>query len=638
MARISNKEGEIILKPTRILTFVVLFLFTALVIGFYAAPQASAQQNCPGCTTDKKCENCKDNTKAPCSKDCTSETAKNGKTPCGRDTQCPSCKEEAAKQNAAAKDSKCSGCKDCKCTTTKAANCACGKDCKCATCKDGKCVCGKDCKCTKQNTKATEAKIVILHTNDFHGNLKPLKDKKLDPTGEVGGSAYIAPMIAKIRTENKGIVLLLDAGDIAQGTPVSNYFKGKPVVEVMNYLKYDAMTIGNHEFDWRIPAMGEMIKTAKFPVICANIVDAKTSKPLFAMKPYIIKKVGNLKVGIIGLTTTETPSVTKAENVKGLKFLDPAATANKYIPLMKKEGAEIIIALTHLGIDDDKILAEKTKGIDFIVGGHSHTELDTPVKVGNTVILQTKSYGRFLGRLELVYDKTNKKIVSYTDKNELIPTLHKDITPDPAVVAIIEKYNKQVAPIMEKEIGKTELDLIRETGKDHADSVLGNLICDAMKANAHADVAIYNPGGVRSDILKGSIKMEDLFKVLPFDNWLVSFTLKGEDIQKILEHGAKGKGSAQVGGMTFSIDYSKPEGSRVSEVMIAGQPLDLNKTYRVTTIDFLYTGGDGFNFKNGTDLKYGDFVRDVVEEYIREYSPINKDADKRIKVIGETAK
>ncbi|MCE1246134.1 MAG: 5'-nucleotidase C-terminal domain-containing protein [Firmicutes bacterium] len=602
---------------SRIITFAVLFLFAAFVLGVSAAPQVFAQQtSCPGCT-DKNAV--KDSKPASTTTDNKCSIGKDGKTPCGKDAQCKACKEGKGACGTTAKDSACK----------------CGKDCKCPGCKDGKCVCGADCKC--KNAQNTVAKLVILHTNDFHGNLKPLKDKKLDPEGEVGGSAYIAPMIAKVRAENKGNVLLLDAGDIAQGTPVSNYFKGVPVVEVMNYLKYDAMTIGNHEFDWRLPALQAMAKTAKFPILCANIVYEKTpAKAIFDLKPYMIKKVGGLKVGIIGLTTPETPKVTKVENVKGVKFLDPVATANKYIPQMKKEGADIIVALTHLGVDDDKVLAEKAKGIDIIVGGHSHTELMTPVKVGNTVILQTKSYGRFLGKMELTYDKKAKKIVTITEQNELIPTLHKDITPDPAVVAIIEKYNKQIAPVMEKEVGEAKIDLVRTTGKDHADSVMADLICDSMKANTNADVCIYNPGGVRSDIVKGIIKMEDIFKVLPFDNWLVTFNLTGADILKVLEHGAKGHGSAQVAGMTFTIDYSKPEGSRVSEVMVAGKPLDPAATYRVATIDFLYTGGDGFDFKKATDVKYGDFARDVLAEYVKEHSPISKEADKRIKVIGET--
>jgi len=487
----------------------------------------------------------------------------------------------------------------------------------------------QECKCGEK------CKLVIIHTNDFHGNLLPQKAKRVSKTSKVGGSAYIATLIEKIRKENKGKCLLLDAGDIAQGTPVSNYFKGKPVVEVMNYLNYDAMTIGNHEFDWRQPALKEMIKLAKFPVVCANVVYEKDpARTIFDVKPYIIKRVNGINVGILGLTTPRTPIITKAVNVKGLKFLDPAKTAIKYIPKMKKDGADIIIALTHLGFQDDIKLAKDVKGIDIIVGGHSHTKLINPKKVGNTIIVQASKYGRYVGKLELEVCSKGKKIESYTEKNELIPVINSELTPDKQVVKIIMKYEDKIAPIMKKVVGKTEVDLVRSKGKGNADCNLGDLITDGIRAKTGADVALYNSGGIRAEIYAGDIKAEDVFKVLPFENWLVTARMKGEDIVKLLEHGASGKyGSAQVSGVTFSIDYSKPKMSRLSDVMIGGKPLKKDKYYIISTIDFVFGGGDGYDFKNARDIKYGDHIRDVITEYIKKNSPLKIKADGRIKVI-----
>lgn len=479
---------------------------------------------------------------------------------------------------------------------------------------------------------AREKEIIILHTNDFHGQLLPSKGK------DTGGAAYLAALIEKIKKENPGKVLLLDAGDIAQGTPLSNEFKGEPVVEIMNYLKYDAMAIGNHEFDWRQPALKQMIKWAKFPVVCANIVLKDNPKKLaFNVKPFIIKEVSGVKIGILGLTTTETPSITKVENVKGLIFEDPAKAARKYIPLMKKEGAQIIVALTHQGVDDDRKLAEEAPEIDLIVGGHSHTNLFKPDKVGNTMIVQAGSKGRFLGEMKLTYSPESKKVENWTTENELIAVSHKDIEPDRNVIAIIEKFEKKAGPKFKKPVGETKNPLGRSCEQDHSDSTLGDMICDAMRSKSGADISFYNPGGIRADLPAGKLLVEDMINILPFDNWLVTFNMKGENIQKILEHGAAGHSSVQVSGITFDIDYNKPAGQRVSNVMVAGKPLENDKVYEVSTIDFLYGGGDKYPFKEYSEgLKYGDHIRDIVTEYVEEFSPLDIKADKRIKASNKS--
>ncbi|MCD4784437.1 MAG: bifunctional metallophosphatase/5'-nucleotidase [Candidatus Eremiobacteraeota bacterium] len=478
--------------------------------------------------------------------------------------------------------------------------------------------------------------LVILHTNDVHGQLKSLRDKRMSKDSKVGGSAYLSTLINDLRKKYKGHVLLLDAGDIAQGTPVSNHFKGIPVVDVMNYMKYDVMTIGNHEFDWRQPALKAMIDRAKFPVVCANIVYKKDpSKTIHNVKPYVIKKVGDIKVGILGLCTPYTVTITKKENVKGLLFLNVAKTSKKYIPIMKKEGANIIIALTHLGIEDDIKLAKAVKGIDVIVGGHSHSKLKDPKKVGNTLIVQAKSKGRYLGKLELRYCMGHKRIKSYSEKDVLIPIVNSKLKADEKVLGIIDKYEKEIAPMMRKVVGKTELDLTKATGKDHKDSVLGNLICDAMIDKSGADVSIYNPGGIRAEVYAGDITVENMITVLPFDNWLVTCDLRGKELVEIFEHAASRKGSAQVSGITFEIDYSKPKGKRLSNVKIAGKPIDKNKIYTITTIDFLFTRGDGYDFKAAKNVKYGDHIRDVVTEYVRKKSPLRIKPDKRIKSVGK---
>ena len=206
----------------------------------------------------------------------------------------------------------------------------------------------------------------------------------------MGGAAYLAAMIEAEKTRNPRGVILLSAGDMFQGTPISDVFQGRPVLEMMNGLHFDAMTLGNHEFDWGRTALAGIIESAAFPVLSANIVD-RAGNYLPGVRPYIIVERKGVKIAVIGLTTPETPYATKAENVKDLTFLDPAGVLPGLLAEVRRKGARLIVLLTHLGLDEDKRLAAAVKGIDVIVGGHSHTVVTDPVTVGRTIIVQAGS-------------------------------------------------------------------------------------------------------------------------------------------------------------------------------------------------------------------------------------------------------
>lgn len=479
--------------------------------------------------------------------------------------------------------------------------------------------------------------IVILHTNDLHGNLLPVTDKKVAPPPEkVGGSAYIAGLVKQIRGSNFGKVLLLDAGDIAQGTLVSNYFYGRPVIEVMNRMGYDAMVLGNHEFDWGMKALNEMLKVARFPVLAANVVDRATGKSLGFTKPYCVLDVAGIKVGIIGVANPFTPTITKAANVKGLEFLSPERSVEAYSAELRKQGIRVIGVVSHLGIEGDEKLAASIGGLAFIVGGHSHTVLKDPKKVGDTVIVQAGSTGKYLGRLSLNIDPNSGKVISHTRADELIPVLDGSIKPDPEVAKIVEGYEARIRPIMEKVVAEALEDLPAKVSDGEVDSPLGNLITDSMRENCKSDIAIYNSGGIRASIQKGPVTTGMIFTVLPFDNVLIKMDLTGEQIRKLLEAGTRGKGVLQVSGMTYTYSPASPEGSRIKEVLVNGKPLDAKKIYRICTIDFLATGGDGFTiFKKGKNLLYGDLSRDVFVRYAENLKRLAAPKTSRIKVLKE---
>jgi 2',3'-cyclic-nucleotide 2'-phosphodiesterase (5'-nucleotidase family) len=465
---------------------------------------------------------------------------------------------------------------------------------------------------------ARETTLVIIHTNDLHGHLKPHIYKRISEDREVGGAAYLAALIEKIRQEYPGQTLLLDAGDVAQGTPISNAFFGEPTFQVMNYLKYDAVTLGNHEFDWKLPALLKMVREAQYPVLSANIVRADSpGRHIEGVKPFIIKEVNGVRVGILGLTTVKTPFQTTDTGItKELKFLDPVATAREYIPIMKNQGASFIVLLSHLGFDQDRDLAQRVRGIDVIVGGHGHTELQDPVKVEKTIILQAGSYGHYVGKLVLGLDPVTREIRSYNEKDGLILVDPAKLTPDPNVLRIVRKYDSRIQAEMSRVIGSSMGDITRRRSDDSFDMGMGNLICDALVSQMGSDAAILNNGGIRSDIYRGDITLESIYNALPFENYVVAFDISGKSLKNTLEVAFAGVG-CQVSGITFDVDMNKPEGSRISNVMVKGEALEPGRTYRLATVDFLLRGGDNYVFEGTSNLYLGPVIRSALADYIK---------------------
>ncbi|CUS83511.1 Calcineurin-like phosphoesterase [Candidatus Kryptonium thompsonii] len=257
-------------------------------------------------------------------------------------------------------------------------------------------------------------KILILHWNDFHSQNVPMRSICSDTPCYVGGTANLLGLINKFRTEEKN-VLVLNAGDDFQGTPISSLTKGRSQIELMNLINPDAMTLGNHEFDYGRDALEENLKLAKFKVICANLWDKRKGN-LFT-KPYTVKNLGKAKVGVIGLTTPELFKLSLRENLKDLELLDIEKVTRQYINELKtKEKVDLIIALTHLGVQADSLLAVKFPEIKIIIGGHSHTVLKEPKIVNGVIICQAGSRGEYLGYLEAMIDVDGDSVYSYKGK------------------------------------------------------------------------------------------------------------------------------------------------------------------------------------------------------------------------------
>jgi len=489
---------------------------------------------------------------------------------------------------------------------------------------------------------AEEREIRILYLNDFHGfaeSYKPLGSKEM-----LGGIPYLAAKVNVLRKEKPS--LLLSAGDMMQGNAWANLFQGESVIELMNAMHFDAMVVGNHEFDFGQEILKKRISEAAFPVLGGNVVGTGL------LKPYVIKELSGIKIAILGVTTEDTPVSTHPRNIYGLKFLPPADTVINYLRELENK-VDLILILSHIGYQADRALAEQVKGIDVIVGGHSHTRVDKPSIVGKTIIVQAWEHGKVLGVLDLTLD--NRKIVKVEGHlEEIRPEIGKE---DRDVLAVVQKYKKKVDAVLSGRVGETEVDLDGENVRK-AETNLGDLIADIMRQASGADMAIVNGGDIRTSIKKGEIKVKDVYSVLPFNDYIVAIRLTGREIKEALEHGVSAiereEGRfPQVSGLMFTYSPSANPDSRVNEVIISGKPLDPDKEYSVATNDFLAAGGDGYKafgdaikaskdfaviggMMKGDRLVYSDsgrWLKDVVIQYIKEKKTIAPRTEGRIKEI-----
>ena len=488
-------------------------------------------------------------------------------------------------------------------------------------------------------SSAQAESVRILYLNDFHGFAEPYTPFGSDDM--VGGLAYLSGRANELRKEKP--TLLLAAGDMIQGNNWTNLFQGASVIEAMNEMKFDAMVTGNHEFDFGQEVLNQRISEAGFPVLCANV------EGFSRLKPYVIKEIAGIRFGIIGIVTADMPVTTHPKNVAGLKFIPPEEAVKQYLTEVKAQ-ADIVVVLSHIGHQADRMLAEEVDGIDVIVGGHSHTKLLSPVVVNNTIIVQAWEHAKALGVLDLTVEEG--KIVNYDGRLEEIRPASG--TADKEIMAAVTKYREKVDAVLNETIGEAESDLDGEHVRE-GETNLGNLIADIMRAASGADAAIINGGGIRAGMKKGAIAVKNVYNVLPFNNYIVAIRLTGKEIKETLEHGVsaieKNEGRfPQVSGLTFTYDASAPVGSRVSDILIAGSAIDPGREYTVATNDFLAAGGDGYTafgdavkssrdfsviggVMKGEKLFYNDssrWLRDVVIEYIKERKKIAPVTEGRI--------
>lgn len=473
------------------------------------------------------------------------------------------------------------------------------------------------------NINLFSLEISIYHTSDVHGmyTAQEAKWDKENPKRKIGGFAALSNLVKK----DKNPYILIDSGDMFQGTPEGNTTKGMATIEYMNALGYSCALVGNHDYDFGEENLKNLIKAAKFPFLGANVYYKKTEKPVEYLKPYVVIEKAGKKIAILGIAGEHTKTTTLPSNVKHLIFKDEAEETSKYINEIEKLNPDAIIVMAHIGISPElsqkKIdvstwtfsnykhttlgVAKAAKNAAIVFGGHNHTGLLTGWKYPQSNTLICESYWGLtdITKATLVFDDKTGKLVS--SSCQLIPLWIDEVGEDVEIVKISERITKQTSLEMDKVIGIAKEDIGFEEGR--LDSPIGNWMTDIMREYAKADMAFQNSGGIRNFIKKGEIKLRDIYQVMPFENTLVTLYLTGEQVEKLIMDNLKpNKTSMQISGLT--VKY-KVKDDKIEEIKIERDGKEISKTdkFKVVTNNYLTSGGSG-----GKVLTQGMHIKDTM--------------------------
>lgn len=482
---------------------------------------------------------------------------------------------------------------------------------------------------------AGERSLTILFTNDTHDRLESFQQIELKK--QVGGVLRRETYFDQVKRETPN-TLILDAGDVFQGTPFYNFYLGEPDIKAMNLLGYQAMTVGNHDFDNGLLNLKKQTQYAFFPVLNANIVDEKTGLLMF--RPFQIFDVHGLKIAVIGLMSEHAWQAVMPVNKQGMKLLDPVQAANQLIPQLRPQ-VDLIVTLHHMGIWADEPFAKQVAGVDVIIGGHSHTLMAKAELIPNhnangingTLLQHAYFMGAYVGRIDLKLDAQGK-IVKYDSQLVL---LDEKFDPPPqakpdALQQLMSSYGDKLKASMGQVLGES-LDDMGTDGKYDGPFALGSLVADVLRESQGTEVGIMNTGGVRAGVPKGPITVGGVYEVMPFDNTISTFKLKGQDLRQVVEISASRLGvskNMQFSGLVYSV-----RDKQVSDIRVQGKPLEANRVYTVVAPDYVLDGNEDIAFPHATEIKRtGLLIRDLLMNYVKHNKQIRAPRDRRLIRLG----
>jgi 5'-nucleotidase len=457
--------------------------------------------------------------------------------------------------------------------------------------------------------------------------------------GQAGGLARVATLVKQIERQNPNTFFVL-GGDTLSPSIASKLFKGQQMIELWNVLGLDVAVLGNHEFDFGNDVLLQRMRESQFHWVNANVIDQNTGEPFGNSTPYWIQDVQGVKIGFFGLLTQDTKNSSYPGS--NVRFDAPVVAARKALHLLQHEGADVVVAVTHLNMNEDKQLArEFPLRMALIMGGHEHTLLQSVAS--GIPIYKMGSDARTLGRIDLWVDAQSHALQSLDF--EAIP-VNNDVPEDPAVAAVVKTYEDKISAALGETIGRTSVALdARQRSSRSQETNLGDWVTDVYRRRLNADIAIVNGGSIRSNavVAPGPLSQRDILSLFPFCNPVVKVRVSGLQIKQALENGVSRLNDEeagrfpQVSGLRFSYDGRKPVGSRVVEVTVNSRPLDEKKTYSLASTTYLIGGGDDYSMFKSPEYLIGPedapLEADLLEDAIRLEKNISPKTDGRIQRI-----
>jgi 2',3'-cyclic-nucleotide 2'-phosphodiesterase / 3'-nucleotidase len=513
--------------------------------------------------------------------------------------------------------------------------------------------------------------ITILGSTDLHGNINPIDyyTNKSDNRG----FAKIATLIKRVRKEQPNVVLI-DSGDTIQGSPLESFHGRKnnqppdPMMLVMSSLDYDAMTVGNHEYNFGLKVLEKARSEAKFPWLSANTYETATQKPHY--KPYTVKEIAGVKVGILGLTTPGVPHWDNPPNYAGLEFHEPLIEARKWVPILREqEKADIVVIAMHMGLEEDLrtgdvnpgqllheneaiTIAKEVPGVDLIFMGHTHREVPS-LYINGVLLTQANHWGRHLARADLYLQKSGTGWRVYAKSARTIPSDDR-VEPDPDVVKLVEPYDRETQGWLSRVIGESPEELTAREAR-FRDTAILDLIQKVQMEAGKADVSMVASFNAEARIAKGPVSVRDIAGLYVYENTLAVLEVTGQQLKDALEHSAKyykpyvaGKPLAELidekipaynfdiaEGVTYELDISKPIGERIQNLRFRGQPLAPAKKLRLATNNYRVNGGGGYTMYKDAPVVYrsGEEIRELIIDWVERNKTVPATANNNWRIV-----
>jgi 2',3'-cyclic-nucleotide 2'-phosphodiesterase / 3'-nucleotidase len=522
-----------------------------------------------------------------------------------------------------------------------------------------------------QNGTSRRVQITVLGTTDLHGNIDPIDYYTNKPDNR--GLAKIATLIRQARRDQPN-TLLIDSGDTIQGSPLESYHSRKnnqptdPMMLVMNSLNYDAMAVGNHEYNFGLKVLEKARSEAKFPWLSANTYDINSGRPHY--NPYLVRDIAGVKVGILGLTTPGVPNWDNPPNYAGLEFRNPILEAKKWVSVLRtKEGVDLVVVVMHMGLGEDLrtgetnpgqvpheneaiAIAKQVPGIDAVFMGHTHREVSS-LLVNGVLITQANRWGSHLARADFYLDRTSSGWKIYAKSARTIPADDR-VEPDPEVVKLAEPYDRETQAWLGRTIGESTNELTAKEAR-FRDTAILDLIQKVQLEAGKADVSMVASFNSEARIAKGPVTVRDIAGLYVYENTLVVLEVTGQQLKDALEHSAKyfktyvpGKPIADqidekipaynfdiAEGVNYDLDISKPIGQRIQNLSFKGQSVRPDQKLRLATNNYRVNGGGGYTMYQSAPVIYrsGEEIRELIIDWLEQHKTVPSEPTNNWKLV-----